>query len=149
MISRLKYPSLFLIGGSLYNLIEILARGYTHWTMTILGGICFILIGLIPKAFPHSPMLVKALIGGMTITLLELISGLIINVLLDWNVWDYSRRFLNFMGQICLRHTLYWCLPTQFGIYLNCYLCYWLFGESKPRHLYILMIKQTLYNVMK
>lgn len=38
---------LFGIGGFLYYAIEILWRGYSHWTMFILGGLCFILVGFI------------------------------------------------------------------------------------------------------
>ena len=41
---------IFLIGGALYNLIEILWRGYTHWSMFIVGGLCFQLIGYIQTA---------------------------------------------------------------------------------------------------
>ena len=38
---------LFLIGGALYYVIEILWRGYSHWSMFILGGICFVIMGLL------------------------------------------------------------------------------------------------------
>ena len=46
-----KYFILFSIGGLLYMLLEIGFSGSTHWTMGILGGICFILIGLIDSYF--------------------------------------------------------------------------------------------------
>ena len=29
---------MFLLGYFIYSLIEILARGYTHWTMAVVGG---------------------------------------------------------------------------------------------------------------
>ena len=32
---------LFSIGAMGYGLIEILWRGYTHWSMLTAGGICF------------------------------------------------------------------------------------------------------------
>lgn len=38
---------LFLFGGISYCLIEISWRGYTHWTMGIVGGLCFLGIGLL------------------------------------------------------------------------------------------------------
>ena len=129
-----KYLFFFMLGGILYNTIEICARGYTHWTMYILGGICFILIGLIPKTFPRAPMLLQMFIGSMTITLLELTTGLIINIGLGWDIWDYSRRILNFKGQICLKHTIFWFGLSFIGIVLNDYLRYWFFGERKPRY---------------
>ena len=37
-----KYLFLFDVGGLLYILIELAWRGWSHWTMFILGGICFI-----------------------------------------------------------------------------------------------------------
>lgn len=43
----IKYLILFLIGGFVYISIELLWRGHTHWSMFILGGVCFILLGLI------------------------------------------------------------------------------------------------------
>ena len=39
MTQRLKYLFLFVTGGLLYNIIEIAFRGWSHWTMFILGGI--------------------------------------------------------------------------------------------------------------
>ena len=32
----------FLIGGVTYAMIEIMWRGNTHWTMVLLGGLCFL-----------------------------------------------------------------------------------------------------------
>ena len=43
----LKYLFLFASGGLLYSLLEMLYRGWTHWTMFILGGLCFTALGLI------------------------------------------------------------------------------------------------------
>ena len=42
-----KYLFLGIIGSIIYMSLEILWRGYTHWTMGVLGGICFICLGLI------------------------------------------------------------------------------------------------------
>ena len=42
-----KYIILWIIGGIIYAMMETLFRGHTHWTMIILGGICFICLGLI------------------------------------------------------------------------------------------------------
>ena len=39
MASVLKYFFLFSFGGIVYVLIEMLWRGYSHWSMFILGGI--------------------------------------------------------------------------------------------------------------
>lgn len=42
---KAKLPVLFLIGGLCYYMIEVAFRGYSHYSMFILGGICFILCG--------------------------------------------------------------------------------------------------------
>lgn len=46
-----KCALLFLIGGALYYCIEILWRGYSHWTMAVVGGICFVVIGGLNKLY--------------------------------------------------------------------------------------------------
>ena len=48
----MKAIILMAVGGMLYSLFEIGFRGYTHWTMIIVGGICFYLIGLINEVIP-------------------------------------------------------------------------------------------------
>ena len=47
-----KYLFLFGSGGLLYILIELIWRGYSHWTMFALGGICFVFLGLINEILP-------------------------------------------------------------------------------------------------
>ena len=41
----LKYLILLLIGGFVYYAFELVLRGWSHWTMFLLGGLCFVLIG--------------------------------------------------------------------------------------------------------
>ena len=36
---------LFLFGGTGYALLELLWRGFTHWSMFVLGGVCYLLVG--------------------------------------------------------------------------------------------------------
>ena len=42
-----------LIGGSIYYLLEILYRGYSHDSMFIVGGLCFVGIGLVNERFGY------------------------------------------------------------------------------------------------
>ena len=44
MMNRIlnKYLLLFGIGGIIYIILELLWRGWSHWTMFILGGACFV-----------------------------------------------------------------------------------------------------------
>ena len=48
----IKMVVLLLIGGTTYFGIEMLWRGHSHWTMALVGGICFVLIGAINEYLP-------------------------------------------------------------------------------------------------
>lgn len=130
-----KYSILSIVGGVLYGLIEIIARGYTHWTMIILGAICFVLLGLLNEWLEwDTPLILQMLYGAIIITVLEFTTGCIVNLWLGWNVWDYSDRLFNILGQVCLQNSMYWYFLSAVGIILDDYLRYWLFNEDKPRY---------------
>lgn len=131
-----KHFALFSTGGTLYILIELLWRGHTHWTMFLLGGLCFVSLGLINEIIPWDTSLcIQILIGACIITLLEFATGCIVNLLLKWNVWDYSNLPGNFLGQICPQYFLLW-LPVSFGgILLDDWLRYWWFHEERPHYI--------------
>lgn len=130
-----KYGILALIGGIIYGLIEFFSRGYTHWSMVILGGVCFVAVGLLNEILPwEMPILVQMICGGIIITTLEFITGVVINIQLGWAVWDYSQEQFNVLGQICLRYSMYWVLLSGVALILDDYLRYWIFGEDKPKY---------------
>lgn len=140
-----KYLFLFIFGGLVYNLIELLYRGYSHWTMFILGGLCFVSVGLINNLFTwKTPIEFQCLIGGGLITLLEFITGLVVNVKLNWNVWDYSNVPLNFMGQICLPFTIIWIFLSLIIIIVDDLLRWKFFKERKPKY-YSICLDKTYY----
>ena len=58
----LKYILFFFIGGFLYGLIEIISRGYSHISMFLAGGICFILIGLINEVVSWKMSLISQMV---------------------------------------------------------------------------------------
>lgn len=134
-MKALKQTILFGMGGLLYVLIEMLWRGYSHWTMFLVGGLCFALIGLINEVIPwEMPFVWQMMIGAVIITAVEFVSGCIINLWIGWNVWDYSELPFNVLGQICLPFTFLWFLISAVGIVLDDYLRYWWFGEEKPHY---------------
>lgn len=123
------------VGGLLYVGIELLWRGHSHWTMFVLGGMCFVLLGIINEVIPWCmPLWQQILIGTMIITWLEFVAGCIVNLWLGWNVWDYSNVPLNIMGQICVPYMLLWMPISLAGILLDDYLRFWLFDEEKPHY---------------
>lgn len=80
------------------------------------------------------PFILQMGIGTFVITAMELISGYIINIKLGWNVWDYSDRFMNLGGQICLFNTIYWFILSGVGIVLDDSMRWLLFDDDKPRY---------------
>ena len=126
---------LWSIGGLLYILCELIFRGYTHWSMFLVGGICFVLIGAINELIPwEMPIWQQAVIGSVIVTGIEFISGCVINLWLGWAVWDYSDMPFNVLGQVCLLFTGIWLLIAIVAIILDDYLRYWLFSEEKPHY---------------
>lgn len=135
MKSYHKNLILWMIGGLLYFGIELLWRGYSHWTMFFLGGICFVCIGAINEIIPWCmPLWQQALIGTAMITAAEFAVGCIVNLWLGWDVWNYSDVPFNVLGQICLPYILLWIPVSVAGIVLDDYLRYWLFFEEKPHY---------------
>lgn len=99
----------FLFGCFLYSLIEIAARGYTHWSMTLTGGICLAYIYHI-TADSHMNLIKKCFAGAVFITCSEFAVGVAVNVVMKWDVWDYSDMPANLYGQICLPFSALWFL---------------------------------------
>ena len=111
----MEYAAVFLFGAINYMAIEILWRGHTHWTMAIAGGLCAMFIYVMNIEYNEWNLLYKAFAGAVIITSIELITGIIVNIMLKWDVWDYSERAFNFLGQVCPLYFFLWfllCIPV-------------------------------------
>ena len=139
----LKAALLALCGGGLYLLLELLWRGFSHWTMFLLGGVCFALIGLLNELLPwQMPLLLQGVIGSFGIvTPLEFVTGCVVNLGLGWGVWDYSRMPLNLLGQVCLPFALLWVPVAMAAVVLDDLLRWKFFGEKCPRYSLFLWAK--------
>lgn len=112
----------FLFGGVIYSLIEVSFRGFTHWSMTLTGGLCLLIMFRRFTAKPNEPLVMKCLFGAITITLLEFAAGCIVNLWLGWGVWDYSGMMFNLFGQICLPFSVMWFFLTVPAVLICNYL---------------------------
>ena len=131
----LKYLLLFWFGGSTYVTMEVLSRGYSHWTMFLLAGIIFIIIGLLNEIWTWDYSIVKqAGIGTIIATILEFITGIIVNIILEWNIWDYSNMFGNILGQICPLFTILWFFVSIIAIITDDLIRWKFFNEEKPKY---------------
>lgn len=108
---------LFLLGSGTYGLIEVAFRGRTHYSMLLAGGICFLLLHAIGRM--RAPLVIRCLLGGVAITAVEFVFGVVFNLALHMRVWDYSAQPLNILGQVCLPFTAVWCALSAVAFWLD------------------------------
>lgn len=131
----LKYLFLLCVGGSIYYLVEIFYRRYSHYTMFAVGGICFVLIGLLNEGMSWDLCIEKQVgLGLATVLIVEFISGCILNLWLNLGIWDYSNLPFNLLGQICLPFALLWIPLIIIAILLDDSIRYTFFNEQKPKY---------------
>lgn len=111
MVFSRKIP-LFLLGGAGYVGLEFLWRSYSHGSMFVAGGVCFLLLGALESAKPRLPLLLRGLVGAGIITMVELATGLLVNR--SYQVWDYRSLPGNYLGQVCPQYCLLW-IPVAIG----------------------------------
>ncbi len=127
-----KYTILLIYGGVIYYFIELIYRGYSHYTMILVGGFCFICIGLLNEFYAYKmPLIKQMIISSVIVTAIEFIAGIILNIWLKLDIWNYGNLKFNLLGQISLRTSVIWFLLALPAIYLDYYLRYWIFKEEK------------------
>ena len=129
----LEYGFLWVLGGSLYYAFEIIFRGFSHWSMFILGGICMAFFAWQGRREHFSkPLWIQVLRCTIFVTTCEFITGLIVNKWLNLAVWDYSDQPFQLFGQICLPFAVIFSGLCAAGILVDGYLLHWIFKEEKP-----------------
>lgn len=126
--------TLLYIGGMLYVAIEYIWRGYSHPSMFVVGGLCFLVIGSLNEGFLgwNMPFWMQAILGAVCVTMVEFVAGYILNIRMGLNVWDYSDLPFNFYGQICLPYFFLWIPLSMLAILADDWLRHILFGEKAP-----------------
>ncbi len=100
-------------GGTIYPALEVAFRGRTDVSMAAAGGICLCLIDRVcNQNIKLQPLAVRCFAGSGIITGVEFIIGVLVNLVLKMDVWDYSQMPLNILGQICLPFSLLWFVAT-------------------------------------
>ena len=108
-----------LIAGVIYLIIELAWRGYTHWTMMILAAVVFVCAGILDELDKPLKKWQQVIIGTIIATALEFVTGIIVNLWLGLDVWDYSDQPGNILGQICPTFTLAWTFLMIISIKLE------------------------------
>lgn len=135
MRKLVKFLILLSSGGLIYVLIEFLYRGRSHWSMFLVGGICFVLIGGLNNWFPWNWSILRQMgISAAIVTAVEFVSGILLNMVLNLDVWDYSNMPFNIYGQICLPFTVIWFFLSFLAIVADDFLRWLCFGERFPEY---------------
>lgn len=130
---------MWVFGGTLYFFMEVIYKSaighqaQISWTMIIVAMILCIPMERFGDNLPwEMPMYQQVLISFIGITVVEFISGLILNVWLGLNIWDYSNMPGNIMGQICPQFFIVWIILSYFGIKLFDWIRFSIIGGIKP-----------------
>lgn len=133
-MKKLRPLILFWIGGLLYVIIELMSRGHSHWSMFIVGGLAFFLIGCINEKYKKMSLIHQMFIGSIVITVLEFACGCIVNLWLGWNVWDYCNMPFNLLGQICLPFSVLWFFLSAVAVVVDDTIRHLLWKEKMPKY---------------
>ena len=86
--------------------LELLFRRRSHWSMFLLGGACFLAIGIPGRHLKGRHLALRSVVGAGVITAGELATGMALHR--DHRIWDYRALPCNYRGQICLPFSLLW-----------------------------------------
>lgn len=119
LILSLEAIYYILLGGIIYYFIEILFRGYSHYSMFLCGGIIFYCISLFHRRYDSLHLITKMIMCSFIITVIELTFGIIFNIWLKQGVWNYTDQYFHFKGQICLTFSILWFFLSLPALYLE------------------------------
>lgn len=129
----IEYTVIFCFGSIMYGLIEIIIRSYTHWTMLLTGGSVFCVLYFLNLSLKTRSFVLRGLIGAAIITAVEFGVGVVANLIFDLDVWDYSSRRGNILGQICPWFSFCWFLLSVASVYVSIFF-YWQLNKSLNLH---------------
>jgi uncharacterized membrane protein len=96
---------------------HIIKRGFLLGPFCIVYGIGTILIICALNCLKTHPIILF-LCASVITSVLELITGILLKTLLNMRLWDYSSKFANLNGYICLSNTILWGVLAIFVVYI-------------------------------
>lgn len=141
----IKFILIFLIGAFIGYLIELFYRNVIHsehfnpgflkgpyLPIYGFGVVILYLISLI-----NMNIYLRMAVFVITLTLLELVTGLIFVKYFNVKLWDYSENKMNYKGIICFRYSLYWAVLSL--------LFYYYIYPVLNNIIYFIMLSTTLF----
>lgn len=95
---------------------HIVKRGFLLGPLCGVYGIGTILVVYI-LSYIKAHRIILFLCSSLLIAILELIVGILLETLFNQHLWNYSEKFANFMGFICLQNTIIWGVLSLFVVY--------------------------------
>ena len=121
------------LGGTIYYGIELWFRGFSHWSMFVLGGLVFgfcVMQGVQMKWTEGLGIqIIRAVLYAVS---LEFTTGIIFNKWLRRNIWDYSDQPFQLWGQICLPFMIIFSGLILIAIILGGILSSAIYKDPKP-----------------
>lgn len=128
-------------GGTMYFLLEVVfktLRGEPEqisWTMLVLAVLLTIPVERCGEQLPWEvPLWLQALACAVLVTAVELAAGLILNIWLGLDIWDYSHLPFNLWGQICPQFAAVWWFLCMLFIPAFDWLRWAVEGGDRPRY---------------
>lgn len=137
-----------LFSSTIYGLVEICWRGFTHWTMLVLAFIVGLILSYINNEFLEFDDFYEyqVLFGTVISTIFEYIFGMIFNQ--DFSIWDYRGSWgtIHLLGdQVNLVFIGAWALICFFGLPMLDFLQWKLDLAPEPYYTFILTGKKRYY----
>ncbi|MCI8710837.1 MAG: hypothetical protein HFH23_00865 [Ruminococcus sp.] len=121
------------IGGTIYYSLEVIFRGFSHWTMWALGGLCMVFFGMQGVWVNwQDPLWRQVLRCTLFVGCGEFTTGIIVNKWFKLHVWDYSNQPLQLFGQVCVPFLILFSGLCLLGILFCGYFLHWVYHEEKP-----------------
>lgn len=131
-------------GGAVYFLLEVAWKTFSghleriHWSMLVVAIILSLALERGGAQCPWEWSLpLQALVCTVLITAVEFVAGLVLNVWLGLNIWDYSNLPLNLCGQICLWYSVLWFMLSLVFIPIFDWMRYAVKGGDRPRYFFL------------
>ena len=128
-------------GGTVYFFMEVIWKTFSnhperiHWSMLLIAILlCAVLERGGAQCPWEMPLTLQAFLCTVLIIVVELLSGIVLNIWLNLNIWDYSHLWGNFMGQICPQFCILWYFLCLIFIPVFDYLRYSVEGGEKPHY---------------
>lgn len=126
---------IFNVSGIIYVCLEILWRGYSHWTMYLCAGICGLIMAAINDNWFsfETDFRIQVLASAISCTIMEFFFGITFNG--DFSIWDYRGVWgtLHILGdQVNILFIGMWVIISLFALPFLDWMEWKLGLEEKP-----------------